>query len=910
MDVRMPDGTIIKNVPEGTTKAELQAKLGMTFGNPNAPMSVPQSDSFLSDMALGAKKRALGLAQIGMNVVEPVAEAFGYDATDTTKDMQTLAAQYEKQGRGTGVRGAIGEMIGDPMTAATLPFGAGAKGALALAGVGGASGAAMGFTDPMKEGQNRLVNAAVSGGAGAFGGAAIGKALPLLGRAAEVGLINPTRNIGGKLTDVAKDFLRKNVDDITLEVGAPDTVEGLNKAIISLGDDAKKLFKQAAASGLGKKESYLAAKLQEKGGMMTRGQAAQDPAMQRLEDMARMGVLGADAQNIATNTEQLNKGALRNWAGELLANVTGSPNAVVDETTTGDIIGGALKSRYAELKAPVDAAYKAGGKTRAKVAMQHLADFPSQVRTVLDEANISLSDTKDFRKDFDLLERLTKKLPDSNDYAIKSVKFKALEKMAQRMNSKARWDVPLSQVPDYATRQDIIAYRKLVPELRARQDDIILNDLLANADDAALTLRQAPELNKAFRTAFGKRTAPEIIATTDMTDKQIADMLGSGVIGKGETVNFLKEIKGALGDNSDEVLGQIRGTYLNRIMQGAYTKGDDASFGLGIKTGIEKLKQNNKQLFDELFTPEQQLAITDFGDVVSQLNKQVRSKTNPSGSGIVAVDAAMNLLRKLSLPGKVLASIGDEMTGSISTSVNANQAIQSIVNPFKKIGADTKIVSEALRSVSPSTGASIGADVSTVLTAPPVIAGEAPTKIDITNQPTVRPDAKLPMVDLPQAVPQSSLPQDIRQDEGLRYGAYMDTTGNRTVGMGFNMDSGIAKKVWRKAGVQAKFDDVYSGLAQISPLEAEALGAASFAIAADDAVSLYPDLNALSQPRQEALLNLSYQLGKTRLKDFDRFNAAVNRGNWTEAARHLLKSQYAQQTKGRAQEVARKLLRG
>jgi hypothetical protein len=35
MDVRMPDGTVIRNVPEGTTKAQLQAKLGKAGGGPS-----------------------------------------------------------------------------------------------------------------------------------------------------------------------------------------------------------------------------------------------------------------------------------------------------------------------------------------------------------------------------------------------------------------------------------------------------------------------------------------------------------------------------------------------------------------------------------------------------------------------------------------------------------------------------------------------------------------------------------------------------------------------------------------------------------------------------------------------------------------------------------------------------------
>lgn len=157
--------------------------------------------------------------------------------------------------------------------------------------------------------------------------------------------------------------------------------------------------------------------------------------------------------------------------------------------------------------------------------------------------------------------------------------------------------------------------------------------------------------------------------------------------------------------------------------------------------------------------------------------------------------------------------------------------------------------------------------------------------------------------------PVDSLPSDIKKDEGLKHSVYYDATGNKTVGYGFNMDSGIAKRAWKTAGIPVPFDAVYSGNAAISDAHAQALGNTSFNIATQDASDIYKDLGRLSQSRQEALLNLSYQLGKPTLQKFKSFNSAVNRGAWPEAVRYLLKSDYAQQAPGRAREVARKLLR-
>lgn len=160
--------------------------------------------------------------------------------------------------------------------------------------------------------------------------------------------------------------------------------------------------------------------------------------------------------------------------------------------------------------------------------------------------------------------------------------------------------------------------------------------------------------------------------------------------------------------------------------------------------------------------------------------------------------------------------------------------------------------------------------------------------------------------------PQSSLaplPEDIRADEGLRHSAYNDTAGNRTIAWGFNMDSGIARRVWKDAKIPSNFDEVYSGKIALTTPETEALAAHSFKIATNDAADIYDNFSELSEPRKQALLNMSYQFGKPRLMKLTEFNAAVNRGDWKKAVIALQKTKYWKQTPERARENARKLLR-
>lgn len=163
-----------------------------------------------------------------------------------------------------------------------------------------------------------------------------------------------------------------------------------------------------------------------------------------------------------------------------------------------------------------------------------------------------------------------------------------------------------------------------------------------------------------------------------------------------------------------------------------------------------------------------------------------------------------------------------------------------------------------------------------------------------------------PEVQLPATIPdQSSFTQ---QNEGLRLSTYTDTEGNPTVGYGFNFNSGIAKDVWKEAGISAKFDDVLKGRQTVSESEAKRLGIVSQQIAMRDAYDLYPRIAKLSQNQQLALKDLSYNMGKPRLMGFREMNKAINEGNMRKAVIELMRSEYAKQVPNRARKVAKLLL--
>lgn len=62
--------------------------------------------------------------------------------------------------------------------------------------------------------------------------------------------------------------------------------------------------------------------------------------------------------------------------------------------------------------------------------------------------------------------------------------------------------------------------------------------------------------------------------------------------------------------------------------------------------------------------------------------------------------------------------------------------------------------------------------------------------------------------------------------------------------------------------------------------------------------------DALAEARQEVLVNMMFNMGYTRLAGFKKMIAAVQAGNWREAASQMLDSKWADQVGDRADRLA------
>lgn len=125
------------------------------------------------------------------------------------------------------------------------------------------------------------------------------------------------------------------------------------------------------------------------------------------------------------------------------------------------------------------------------------------------------------------------------------------------------------------------------------------------------------------------------------------------------------------------------------------------------------------------------------------------------------------------------------------------------------------------------------------------------------------------------------------RDEGVRLKPYRDTVGKLTIGCGRNLDdNGISEAT----AFQMLDEDITT--------HAHELAAA------------YPWVTALDPVRYAVLVNMAFNLGLSRLRQFKHTLACIERGDYDAAADAMLKSLWAKQVKNRAVRLAQEMRTG
>ena len=130
--------------------------------------------------------------------------------------------------------------------------------------------------------------------------------------------------------------------------------------------------------------------------------------------------------------------------------------------------------------------------------------------------------------------------------------------------------------------------------------------------------------------------------------------------------------------------------------------------------------------------------------------------------------------------------------------------------------------------------------------------------------------------------------QQLKTDEGLRLKPYHCTAGALTVGYGRNLDDvGIT---------EAEADIMLRADIEIAERGAQALVGHAW--------------DELSPARQAVLINMTFNLGRTRLAAFKNFLAALSVADYDTAADEMLDSRWARQVGDRATRLSDVMRRG
>lgn len=126
----------------------------------------------------------------------------------------------------------------------------------------------------------------------------------------------------------------------------------------------------------------------------------------------------------------------------------------------------------------------------------------------------------------------------------------------------------------------------------------------------------------------------------------------------------------------------------------------------------------------------------------------------------------------------------------------------------------------------------------------------------------------------------------LKKCEGYNNKPYLDTVGKTTIGWGRNLsDNGISLD---EAELMFQ-NDLKRALSDLAP---------------------YPWFKDSPEHVQAALVNMSFNLGLTKLLLFKRMIAAISAKNYSQAAREALDSRWASQVGKRATDIALMIIGG
>ena len=145
--------------------------------------------------------------------------------------------------------------------------------------------------------------------------------------------------------------------------------------------------------------------------------------------------------------------------------------------------------------------------------------------------------------------------------------------------------------------------------------------------------------------------------------------------------------------------------------------------------------------------------------------------------------------------------------------------------------------------------------------------------------------------------------QLIKEGEGFRSCMYVDTTGNRTVCYGLNLETSSAKSEVESVG--GNYNNVYNGTECLSKSQCSSILNDSIATARSGEQDIYGNVSCYCA--KEALVDMTYNLGEAGLAGFYTFNSYIESQQWDKAADDLYTTLWCSQVGTRCSRDAEQI---
>ena len=133
-------------------------------------------------------------------------------------------------------------------------------------------------------------------------------------------------------------------------------------------------------------------------------------------------------------------------------------------------------------------------------------------------------------------------------------------------------------------------------------------------------------------------------------------------------------------------------------------------------------------------------------------------------------------------------------------------------------------------------------------------------------------------------------------NEGNKPKVYKDSKGNRTIGIGFNLEDAANRKFLKREGID--INELFDGR-KLSENETRTLYNHSLTQAFKDAQSYDPNFAKRPEAVKMTLVDMAFNLGLTRLNKFVDMKAGLKNNDYNVAADEMVDSNWYKQVKSR-----------